>query len=80
MKTSWPVKKLGEVTNIIYRYPSFYGYTWGKLGVPVIRGENIQPQGELDNNLSNYNFVSKEISDKFPRTILEVGDIRLVPK
>ncbi|MDH6060651.1 restriction endonuclease subunit S [Chrysosporum bergii ANA360D] len=71
----WKWVKLGDVCNEIYRYPSFYGMEHLLSGVPVIRGEHLDDEGKISTDWSQYWFVSPEISNKFPRTILAEGDI-----
>ena len=71
----WRWVRLGEVCDELYRYPSFYGMEHRAEGVPVIRGEHINQQGEISTDWSNYWFVSPEISLNFPRTVLKQGDL-----
>jgi Restriction endonuclease S subunits len=71
----WQRKKLRDICNEIYRYPSFYGMEHLKAGVPVIRGEHINDKGEISQDWNNYWFVSEDVSAKFPRTILREGDL-----
>lgn len=71
----WPTKRLGDICNDIYRYPSFYGMEHLSKGIPVIRGEHINNKGEVSIDWSDYWFVSTEVSQEFPRTILQKGDL-----
>ena len=65
---------LGEMTKLIYRYPTFYGFDYQQTGVMVIRGENIGRDGSLTPSNAPC-FISTEINARFPRTILEEGDL-----
>jgi type I restriction enzyme S subunit len=75
----WEVVKLGDISEEIYRYPTYYNikYVDQNQGVPEIRGELIKNNGELPNDLSAYRHISKETSSMFPRTILHEGDFVL---
>ncbi len=66
---------LGFVCKVIYRYPTFYGFSYVEKGVPVARIGNILGEGTLDPNLSSYVCIPQRISIRFPRTILELNDI-----
>lgn len=68
-------KRLKTITKDIYRYPSFYGMEHLSDGVPVIRGEHIDEIGSLSTDWSDYWFVSEDVSEQFPRTILSIGDL-----
>lgn len=73
---NWEVVHLKDVCDEIYRYPTYYNikYVEQNQGVPEVRGELIKNNGELSENLSEYRFIAKETSLKFPRTILQEGD------
>lgn len=71
----WPRRKLGELCNDIYRYPSFYGMEHLPTGVPVVRGEHIDKEGEISTDWSQYWLVSPTVSRTFPRTVLQEGDL-----
>jgi len=71
----WQWKTLEEVCEEIYRYPSFYGMEHVKDGIPVVRGEHINDQGHISTNWDDYWFVNPEVSRKFPRTVLQEGDL-----
>jgi len=62
------------MTNLIYRYPTFYGFDYQEAGVMVIRGENIGRDGALTPS-DEPCFISDEINVRFPRTVLEEGDL-----
>ncbi len=68
-------KTLGEVTKLIYRYPTFYGMEHHNKGVPVIRGEHINFDGTISHDWSDYWFVSSNVSKSFPRTVVELHDL-----
>ena len=73
---NWEVVHLKDVCDEIYRYPTYYNikYVEQNQGVPEVRGELIKNNGELSEDLSEYRFIAKETSLKFPRTILQEGD------
>jgi len=71
----WALVELGEVCTEIYRYPTFYGFEYTKVGVSVARIGNIHPNGFLDPDPSHYAFIDSVTNQKFPRTILELYDI-----
>ena len=71
----WDEFTLDYVCNIIYRYPTFYGFDYANNGIPVVRIGNILLDGHVDSNLDNYVFIEKSISEKYPLTILEYNDI-----
>lgn len=72
---SWKQMTIEDACSRIYRYPTFYGMVHLQRGVPVIRGEHILSGGKISHDWSDYWFVSKEVSSKFPRTVLEPGDL-----
>jgi type I restriction enzyme S subunit len=72
----WEVLELGEISDEIYRYPTYYKISYGdeNNGVPEIRGELIKENGDFYKDSSKYRYISKETSLKFPRTIVDEGD------
>jgi len=70
----WKIVKLGEIAGEVYRYPTYYNITYVEQGIPEIRGELIKDDGNLQRDKEKYRFISKEISSRFPRTILKEGD------
>ena len=76
---NWKVVKLGEIAVDIYRYPTYYNikYVGMDEGVPEVRAELIKENGELEDDLSKYRFISKETSQRFSKTILHEGDFVL---
>ena len=71
----WDVPALSEVTDEIYRYPTYFGIVYENEGVPEIRGELIGEGGKLDADPSELRFIAQATSDKFPRTQLAAGDL-----
>ena len=71
----WEKVSLQSGCEEIYRYPTFYGFEYSSEGVPVVRIGNILFNGNIDPKLENYVFITQEISDKYPRTILKFNDI-----
>lgn len=73
----WNVVKLGEASNEIYRYPTYYNIEYVDKGIPEIRGALIRENGTLEADLTKYRFISEETCLYFPRTILKEGDFVL---
>jgi len=73
----WRWVKLGDVCEEVYRYPTYYNIKYVEKGVPEIRGELIKENGELETDSAKYRFISRETSQKYPRTILKEGDFVL---
>ena len=71
----WEAPALSEVTDEIYRYPTYFGIVYENAGVPEIRGELIGKGGKLDADPSELRFIAQATSDKFPRTQLAAGDL-----
>jgi len=71
----WHVEALGETLKVLHRYPTFYGTSYVEDGVPVARIGNILPSNMLDTDLSSYVRVPRDFSAKFPKTVLESGDL-----
>ena len=71
----WKTPALSEVTDEIYRYPTYFGIVYENEGVPEIRGELIGKGGKLDTDPSKLRFIAQATSDKFPRTQLAAGDL-----
>jgi len=72
---NWILSDIHTISKEIYRYPTFYGMEHLLTGVPVIRGEHIRIDGSISHEWSNYWFISAELSQTYPRTILELDDI-----
>jgi len=75
----WEVLRLDDLCNEIYRYPTYYNmqYVDQAHGVPEVRGELIQDNGQISRDLSQYRYIPEEASSKFPRTRLLEGDFVL---
>ena len=71
----WKTPALSEVTDEIYRYPTYFGIVYEDDGVPEIRGELIGQGGELDSDPRKLRFIAQATSDRFPRTQLTAGDL-----
>lgn len=69
-----PHETLGALTELCYRYPTFYGFDYQASGVLVLKGENISREGELV-EVEDPSFISEEIHARFPRTHLEANDL-----
>jgi len=67
--------ELQEVCSEIYRYPTFYGFKYVEKGIPVVKIGNILQEGIVNPDLSKYSFITKEINESYPRTILKLHDI-----
>lgn len=73
----WAIAELQDICRVIYRYPTFYGMDHLPNGIPVIRGEHLLKDGTISHDWNDYWFVSQEISQQFPKTIVELGDLVL---
>ena len=73
----WDVVELGEITTEVYRYPTYYNIKYEGDGIAEVRGELIKHNGELERDVSKYRCISKETSQRFPKTILQEGDFIL---
>lgn len=71
----WEYATIDEISDTIYRYPSFYGIKYEDEGIPLIKIGNIKADGKLQEDYSSYNFITSEINNKFPRTILKYYDL-----
>jgi len=71
---NWDYYALEDVCKVIHRYPTFYGFEYSSEGVPVIKIGNIGKHGEVDTNFLNYDYIPKELSDKFPLTHVKLFD------
>lgn len=74
--SNFPVKSLGDLTSLIYRYISCYGFSFydspSDTRVPFLQVGDINATGISDENLI---FIENKISEKYPKTILESGDL-----
>lgn len=73
----WNVSSLGDIALDVYRYPTYFNISYVDKGVPEVRGELVKENGELEEDLGKYRFISEKTSRKFPRTILKEGDFVL---
>lgn len=71
----WKKEALDDVCSEIYRYPTFYGFEYVPEGVPVLKISNMTSDGIFPDDLSSYDKIPDEINIKFPRTIVDEGDI-----
>ena len=72
--SEWKVVNLGSVLKELYRYPTYYGIQYVDSGVPEVRGELIQADGNLDPRLELYRHISEQTAARFPRVRLVPGD------
>ena len=66
-------KPLKKFLRLLYRYPTFYNLEYRKDGVLILKGEDITPEGFIQNQ--SQDFISPEDASRFPKTILEEGDL-----
>ena len=66
-------KPLSDFLKLLYRYPTFYNLQYYDKGILVLKGEDILPQGFIENQ--SQDFISEEDSKRFPKTILKEGDL-----
>ena len=73
----WERRRLGEMCEEVYRYPTYYSIEYVERGIPEIRGALIKEDGTLETDLTKYRFISKETSEGYSRTVLREGDFVL---
>jgi len=66
---------ISKICKKIKRYPTFYGINYVDKGIPVIKIGNIMKNGKLEDDLSQYDFITSDVSQRFPETILEYHDL-----
>lgn len=71
----WDYSTMDEILQTMYRYPTFYGIEYQQSGIPLIKIGNILKNGKLSEELTNYDFITDEINEKFPKTILDYEDL-----
>ena len=71
----WDTLTLDDVTDEVYRYPTYFGIDYEPKGVPEILGELIGKAGKLDTDCDRLRFISQTTSNRFPRTRLIAGDL-----
>ena len=74
--SKYQVVMLADLIELIYRYPSCYGFSCydsaSDTRVPFLQGEDI---GATEISHEKLIFIEKEISTKYPKTILKEGDL-----
>ena len=71
----WEWRSLDEVLNVVYRYPTYYGIEYENIGVPEVRGELLLDNGEIENDSSEFRYISPRTNARFPQTVLKEGDL-----
>jgi type I restriction enzyme S subunit len=71
----WEILTLGEITEEVYRYPTYYNIEYVIEGIPEVRGELIMSNGSLEPDLAKYRYISPKTAANFPRTCLREGDL-----
>jgi len=66
-------KLLKDFLELLYRYPTFYNLQYYKKGVLVLKGEDILPEGFIQNQSQDY--ISEEDARRFPKTMLKEGNL-----
>lgn len=65
---------LADITKVLYRYPTFYGFKYTSEGVPVLKISNMTQDGKfLENEM--FDHVPEEINKRYPKTIVSKGDL-----
>lgn len=67
--------ELDHLLAEVYRYPTYYDIRYESDGIPEIRGELIQSDGTIDSSRGRLRFISPATSSKYPRTVVEPGDL-----
>jgi len=75
MPVSWEAESIADLTNVVYRYPSYYKIDYMDCGVPEVRGELLKDGGEIERDLSLFRFIDDDTAARFPKVRLETGDI-----
>jgi type I restriction enzyme S subunit len=71
----WEEVSIGDITKLVYRYPTYYGITYVDEGVPEVRGELLLDNGEIESDRRKFRFITEETAKMFPKVRLEPGDI-----
>lgn len=66
---------VSDIINVLYRYPTFYGFKYVSDGVPVLKISNMTDNGKFDIDKTIYDYIPKELNEKYPKTIVEKGDL-----
>lgn len=70
----WEVVDIDNISEVIYRYPTYFNISYVDVGVPEIRGELILDSGEMEGDRTKYRYIPKATAERFPRTKLKEGD------
>lgn len=71
---AWTARTLGELLADLYRYPTYYGIDYVENGVPEVRGELLQEDGDIAADWRQYRMISEATAARFPRVRLQRGD------
>lgn len=76
-----PLVRLGDgLFDVIYRYPTFYNIQYRESGVGLLKIGNLtQGTWEID-FITRRAFIDQETSLRFPRTILDEGDLLMAAR
>jgi type I restriction enzyme S subunit len=67
---------LGEqMFDLIYRYPTFYNIAFTEEGVGLLKISNLSQEEWKIQFHTPRDFISAEVNARFPRTVLEPGDL-----
>lgn len=58
-----------------YRYPTFYGFEYVKVGIPVLKISNMTLDGKLPTDTELYDHITPEVNSQFPKTIVKENDL-----
>jgi type I restriction enzyme S subunit len=72
--SDWAHTHLGELFDVVYRYPTYFGIEYVDTGVAEIRGELLESNGRIRND---YRFIADRTASWFPRVRLKEGDFVL---
>jgi type I restriction enzyme S subunit len=68
-------RPLKDVSDEVYRYPTYFGIKYIQTGVPEIRGELINDDYSIEQSPQKLRYISQTTSSRFPRTQLRDGDL-----
>jgi len=63
------------VTSPPYRYPTFYGFKFGKTGIPVLKIRDMTKNAKFPVDTSLYDHITEEVHKRFPKTVVDEGDL-----
>lgn len=72
---NWAIVPIGDLTTSVYRYPTYYGISYVKEGIPEVRGELLLKNGEIEEDTTKFRYISAETASRFSKVRLEIGDI-----